>query len=128
MRFRLVDLQGHIKAEGSLNFGRATAQQLFSNVTAVTLHTSSGVITTAGAALAAQNFSLASFIVYNHRVKASSTVLVTLENGYAGLTTGTIPYAVVSNILNGQFTITVFNIGATTNDNANPIQIGFLIC
>ena len=123
-----VDIDGHLHVHGSLDFGRKSVQQSGTNTSAVTINTSSGIIVSFTAAAADHCGILMSAVVYNKRVKVSSTVLATIESGVVGLDTGALPYPVISNILNDQFTLTVYNIGPQTTNATGTIQIGYLVC
>ena len=123
-----VDVDGHLWVEGSLNFGRTGVTQQTSTSTAVTINTSAGIITSfPPTASIGVGTAIATIPVNNARVKAGSTVLVTIESGTLGATVTNIPYALVSGIVANQFTITVYNIGSTATNSVAPVKVGFLV-
>ena len=121
---RVASLQsnGDIVAS-SFDAGRVTVTQATSLTTAVTANGASGVITTQAASTGANSAEGTPFVVNNDKCKATSVVLLSATGG--GGATTQIPGAIVGNVGNGSFDLTLTNGGSAAL--AAAVDVHFLL-
>ena len=115
-----VDFNGMEVECKQLNIGPAsTATQITSRATGVTIHATSGRITTDTSSLAAAGE--ATFTVTNSTVSATSVPVVAIASGTVATT-----QAFVSAVADGSFAITVANLHASTAETGTLV-INFVV-
>lgn len=129
-----LDVKGHLKVDGSLNFGRETVTQTTSTTIpvteAVTINTSSGVIVCSPTDLSTGDTPAGTiinqFVVNNKRVKPTSTVIVSLDD-FSSTVNSPLLTVYVTDIADDEFTVNVAVIvnsdGATVN-----YSVGYIVC
>ena len=106
------------------NLGQATVSQTTSSTTAVTINSSSGVITT-------QSFSTGtnsstSFTVNNSTVSTASVVVASIGDYSGTIGTNGHPYVMVDSIASGSFSIRICN-ASSGNAISGTFRIKFMV-